>query len=164
MQNLLDLSMENAYLTSRQKMRNYRYSLEKGLIDPVALAIEVSSEEAFLGGALVVDGFCGEPLSLGRLRDANLYVIGDGSFSHVKSNDRYHYLILIDVISRKLPNQDSYPTFDLRQDTRDICLRAVGVVHLPPLRSNIVRVRRSIVNEALRGGVRPLPDNLGPGL
>jgi len=76
-----DLIVEKIYLADRSALPNYRDSISENLIDPIAIAVEVSTQESFLGGALTRQGFCGETISVAGLGDGNLYRIDNIDYS-----------------------------------------------------------------------------------
>ena len=159
-----DLIVERIYLADRSALPNYRDAISKTLIDPIAIAVEVSTQASFFGGALTRQGFCGETISIAGLGDGNLYTIGDIDLSPEPLGHRYRYLMLVDLKSRRWREADRYPSYDLTRAAREVCLQTDYGLHAPSYWSRLLRISPSTIAEIIREGVKPLPQKLGRGL
>jgi hypothetical protein len=122
-------------------------------VDPLGLAFELSAQEKYSLGAYVLDGFCGEGIDTGVLRDGSLYITRIAP----TADGRYTYIALADIKSRFVRSLPTLPTFDLTTDRRDICLQTRYQGDVGSLVSNIVRVPRSMIDAALQSGIRAMP-------
>ena len=156
------VAAEAVYLADRSSLARYRQRLEGGYDKPAGLAVELSSDDPYSNGGYVLDGFCGEASRVAMLGDGGLYKLPLVSGSRF----RFRYLALISIQSTLKPF--AYPsvltqdlvTYDLKNDSRDICIRTVQQGQVGQLLSNELRVSRLDIERALNGGIRPLPSGL----
>ncbi len=75
------------------------------------------------------------------------------------SGGRFHYRLFLVVGHRARPSRvpdQTLPTYDLRKDNRDICLRLSSPgYYLRPSRSGPIRIRANLIADALRNAAAP---------
>lgn len=150
-----DLRLERVYVADLSATPGYMRGVAMGLLPrPLRLAIELSSTESFPGGASVVDGFCGAKQGPGYLGDGTLYKATDrtdtGSGPATPDQpDRQQYLVLVEIVYKPVGPSPELANFDLRDDSRDICLTTGAGTYADVWKSNEVRVPRRLIERAL---------------
>lgn len=151
-----DLTLYQVYVADLSKKYSPRPRSELKDTQNLRLVIELSTSEANFTGALVVDGFCGEQQVPGYLGDGGELQRStdpdDQSGSGGTPNERpmrHRYFIRVPLVY--MPNRP-YPEFqhyDLRHDSRDICLHTGAGTYADVWESNEVRVPRDLIEKAL---------------
>ena len=167
-----DLRLERVYVADLSATPSYKARVAEGMPPlPLRLAIELSTSEIFPLGASIVDGFCGEKKGPGYLGDGNLYrATGpsgkSASGSSVRDQpDRNRYLVFVAIAAK--PNRlcPECANFDLKDDSRDLCLHTGAGTYADVWSSNEVRVPRSLIGKAFNEPPRtdfPLGPDLLP--
>jgi len=156
------VAFEAMYRADRSPLARYRQRFEGGYAKPVGLAIELSSDEPYVNGAYVSEGFCGEAGRVALLGGGELLKLPET----VGTRFRHRYLAFIDIQSMLKPF--AYPssslgtqiTYDLESNPKAICIKTVDQGQIGPLLSNELRISPLEIKRALADDIKPLPVGL----
>ena len=147
-----DLRLERIYVVDISGTPIYKPPVGNGMLPPpLRLAIELSTTETFPLGARFVWGFCaGEtwPEYLYRATDSGGEADADSSAR--EEFGRHRYLAVPTIVFKPVAPKPELPSYDIADDSRDICLTTGSGTYADVWRSNQVRVPRSLIEKALR--------------
>jgi hypothetical protein len=155
-----DLRLEQVYRGERNGLSISKVAEAQGFARSVGLIIELSTSEVFPPGTAVSDGFCGERLGLAQLRDGFLYEATEARSKAGPGADvnhgstRHRYVATTDIVSKPIPPSLEWPDFNLENDHRDICLQTKFGTFYEGQISNVVRVPRALIDQALHSPIR----------
>lgn len=156
----IDLRLEQVYRAERSGLSINKIAEARGFTRSVGLIFELSTSEVFPPGTAVSTGFCGERLGPGQLGDGFLYEATDaisdaGSETDVNHGSaRHRYVTTTDIMYKSRPPPPEWPDFNLENDHRDICLQTKFGTFYEGQISNVVRVPRALIDQALRSPIR----------